>query len=697
MLERSKRGRDVAIECWRLDGGGRTAVLASFDGGCPALVHFGRALPEGEDLVSLSRMTMPNVAGGQLDPVVPLTLLPTAMDGWQGNPGIKLAGDPAPRLRLEAMQTGGDGLSLTARITGSAGVGIAVRLSPETGLLTVILTPDDAAAGWLAAAIPVPASLTRIIDHGGRWCGEFRRQETRFVTGRHVRESHEGRTGHAHFPGAVFATDACGETTGQCLGVTMAWSGGHRMVAEEIPDGRRQVQFGFADGTSVHPREIVVGWSDTGFSGLSQAMQAHVRNGLPKKVARPVHYNCWEAVYFRHSVDELKEIATIAAGLGAERFVLDDGWFKGRNDDTSSLGDWTVDPVKYPDGLHPLVDHINALGMEFGIWFEPEMVNADSDLCRARPDWVLGPVDQPSGRKQFVLDLTKPGVTAHLFDAISAILAAYPVTYIKWDHNRILTGGGPAQAEALYLLLDRLNAAFPQVEIETCSSGGGRIDYGILERTTRVWLSDSNDALERLRMQHEASRWLPAEVQGSHVGPRTCHTSGRQLTMAFRAWVAASRHMGMEMDPRELTDEEAGTLKSVIAWYKANRDFLFSAVHARIESHDPEVFAESFTARDKDRFILFKGQAGASAQIAARPLAVPGLDPDALYELRIAAPCPMARNLNQNDATGLASAAAVRLSGAALSAGALRLPNAFPETMMVVEGNRIDSRKGPRR
>jgi alpha-galactosidase len=333
------------------------------------------------------------------------------------------------------------------------------------------------------------------------------------------------------------------------------------MIAEEIPDGRRQLQFSVLDET-LHDRpvsqpEMIVAWSEKGMNGLSRAFHTVPRsyrsNRKPKSPARPVHYNCWEAVYFRHSIEDLKEIASRAAELGAERFVLDDGWFKGRNDDTTSLGDWTVDEEKYPQGLAPLVDHVQALGMRFGIWFEPEMVNFESDLYRTHPDWVLGPATQPSGRNQHVLDLSRPGVADYLFDAISGILSQYPVDYVKWDHNRVLTGGRPAQTYALYQLLARLNEAFPVVEIETCASGGGRIDYGILAHTTRVWLSDSNDANERLRMQHEASRWLPPEFQGSHVGPRHCHTSGRVLPMGFRAWVAAQRHMGFEMDPRELT------------------------------------------------------------------------------------------------------------------------------------------------
>ncbi|MEM1375836.1 MAG: alpha-galactosidase [Pseudomonadota bacterium] len=687
MHRRSKLGGDVNVKTWRLDGAERTAVLASFDSGCPALVYFGRGLPDNENLEFLSRISLPTVTGGQLDPVVPLTLLPSAMDGWQGNPGVKVAGVSAPKLTLDSSREGEN--SIRFAVGGNASIVIEVFLCSETELLKIAVVPNSNTLPWLAAAVPVPQNLHRIIDHSGRWCGEFQRQERRFTVGRHIRESHEGRSGHAHFPGVIFASDTCSESSGECLAVAMSWSGGHRMVVEEVQDGRRQVQFGFGDGQSKASREIWLGHSDAGLNGISQAMQAHVRaTGVLAKrdIRRPVHYNCWEAVYFRHSVEELKDIASKAAEIGAERFVLDDGWFKGRNDDTTSLGDWVVDGTKYPEGLARLVEHILSLGMEFGIWFEPEMINVDSDLYRANPDWVLGPVDQPSGRGQFVLDLSKPEVTDYLFDVISAILKRYPVTYIKWDHNRILTGGTPARTEALYSLFERLEAAFPNVEIESCASGGGRTDYGILKHTTRVWLSDSNDALERLRMQHEASLWLPPEVQGSHVGPRVCHTSGRELPMAFRAGVAAQRHMGFEMDPRELTEGEAETLTRYTDWYKEQRHFLFSATHHRLDSDDAEVFAEVFVSDEQTRFVLFVGRAGASKHSAPKPLQVSGLAPNAKYEIELFDSHAIPEVLNRNSGTAGTRHQPIELSGAALLSGAFRTPGTFPNTMLIYTG-----------
>ena len=431
-------------------------------------------------------------------------------------------------------------------------------------------------------------------------------------------------------------------------------------------------------------------YSDDGLNGCAIAFQRHLRDRIvtwPKPDApRPVHYNCWEAVYFDHNLPVLKDIAARAAALGAERFVLDDGWFGDRDDDTRALSDWEVDPRKYPDGLTPLIDHVHGLGMSFGIWFEPEMINEDSNVFRTHPDWALGGEDQILGRSQMALDMSNVAVRDFLFDRIGAVLTENEIDYIKWDHNRVLPMPDAAQTRGSYALLDRLRAAFPEVEIESCASGGGRIDFGILSRTQRVWLSDSNDALERLKIQHNAAIFLPGAVTGSHVGPRVCHTSGRVLDIRFRAWVAAQRHMGFEMDPRELTEEEARILTEVTAWWKQNRDWMYSADILRLDSPDPSVIAEEQLAEGGGRFVVFAGKADSSRQIAPRPLPLARLSPDALYRVEL---------VNRDDAPGLSRGTPqlkegpVTLSGRYLMSHGLTLPWSFPETMWVIEGVRL--------
>ncbi len=273
--------------------------------------------------------------------------------------------------------------------------------------------------------------------------------------------------------------------------------------------------------------------------------------------------------------------------------------------------------------------------MSFGVWFEPEMVNPQSDLYRAHPEWRLGPADQVTGRNQLVLDMSRCDVQDYLFGAISSVLADNLIDYINRDHNRLLPVVDAAQSGGAYALLYRLRAAHPMVEIESCALGGGRIDAGILARPDRVWLSDSRDALERLRMQHDATLFLPSAITRSHVGPRQCHTSWRILPMAFRAWVAAHRHMGFEMDRRELTEQEAEILRDVTNWYKANRAWMKAGSIARLDAAEFSVIAEMQISAQGDRFVVFVGQSETSAQILPRPLRLTGLDLAVRYRLTL--------------------------------------------------------------
>ena len=275
--------------------------------------------------------------------------------------------------------------------------------------------------------------------------------------------------------------------------------------------------------------------------------------------------NTWEAVYFDHRLDRLTALADTAAELGVERFVLDDGWFRHRRDDTAGLGDWYVDEDVWPHGLHPLIDHVRGRGMEFGLWVEPEMVNPDSDLARAHPDWVL---PGPPWRHQQALDITIPEAYAYILERLDALLSEYDIAFLKWDHNRDLVTPTHEQTLATYRLLDELRARHPGVEIESCSSGGARVDLGILARTDRVWASDTNDALERQNIQRWTQLLLPPELVGSHVGPPRAHTTGRTHDLSFRAATALFGHFGIEWDIASASDEERTELAEWIARYK---------------------------------------------------------------------------------------------------------------------------------
>lgn len=692
-------------QTWHLHDTRQSLVIAAHGPQMASIAYWGPRLPKGQNMDELCAARELDVTGGMIDENPALSLCPSSAHSFPGYPGLELRDTSGavllPNFGLDSVDHCENNLTLTYT---DADLGISYRatftIDPTTHMITAKARLDsaqDVILGWLAAPVfPAPQSSDYFHDFAGRWIGEFQMNTVPWSAGIRLRDNRTGRTGHEHFPGAYIPCRGATNTQGEVYGFHYGASCGHKMVAEELPDGRRHIQFGNASnieraaGKTFETGTLYACYSSTGLNGCAVAFQRHLRDRIVQNTQpsrpRPVHYNSWESVYFDHDLSVLKQIAQNAADLGAERFVLDDGWFGTRDDDTQSLGDWYVDPRKYPDGLAPLIEHVHGLGMTFGIWFEPEMVNENSDVYRNHPDWVLGGSEQIRGRQQLVLNMALPDVQDYVFDRIDDILRSAAIEYIKWDHNRVLPHPDIAQMHGTYALFDRLKAAHPKVEIESCSSGGGRIDFEILKRTQRVWLSDSNDAIERLKIQHNAALFLPASVTGSHVGPRVCHTSGRSINISFRAWVAAQRHMGFEMDPRELTEHEAQVLTQVTQWWKDNRDWMMRADILRLDSDDPAVLAEQQLSQSQGQFVVFAGRIAASDQIAPRPVRLTALDPDATYRITLA---------NADEAHHLSRGAqaiksrALELTGTFLMHTGLSLPWGFPETMWVIEGRKI--------
>jgi len=465
------------------------------------------------------------------------------------------------------------------------------------------------------------------------------------------------------------------------------------LLVGRLGDGRVQVQAGelllpggmvLAPGERYRTPVLHVARSGEGLNGLSDRFHAFIRSRILSdrlaKRPRPVHFNTWEAVYFRHDPDVLADLVQRAAAVGVERFVLDDGWFRGRDDDRTSLGDWTPDPGKYPDGLGPLIARVQAAGMAFGLWVEPEMANADSDLLRAHPDWILGEPgrDQPLGRGQYVLDLTRPEVFETILAQLDRLLADNAIDYLKWDMNRDLThpvSGGRAavhrQTRAVYALIDALKARHPAVEIESCASGGGRADYEILRRTDRIWTSDCNDPLERQAIQRGFGLFFPPEVMGAHVGPRRSHTTARETSMALRAWTALFGHFGIEADLREMTDRELETLRAVIAVYKQHRALLHGGRTLRLVHVDPGMTATMIA--NPGGALVSAAQTATPQTPTLAPLRLAGLDAAARYSVRLLNP-PRHPGRTMKSAPAALGGTAVPASGAALMATGLPLP-----------------------
>jgi alpha-galactosidase len=711
-----------AITAWRLDTPCQTLVLASSNEHTPCVIYWGAPLNGDEDCVMLAKSMARPRSGALADYTPELSICPEYGRGYHGISGIDahdMEGRPViTQFTIETVKASTNALIFTLRDESQGLKYVATFTANQTsGIIeaeTSLHSVRPMMVNFLSAPVmDVPPSTTHLIEYAGRWTQEFGERVVPISRGAHMRQSKRGRTGHDHFPAMLFPGINCSWNAGEMHAIHLGLSGSHKMLVERLSDGRIALIAGIGEpvalkaGGVIHSGKVYLGFSREGRNGLAHAFQTHVRNAIVKFSdivrPRPVHYNCWEAVYFRHDLEELKQLAAHAHANGAERFVLDDGWFGKRDDDTSSLGDWHIDKRKFPDGLKPLIDHVEALGMKFGIWFEPEMINPDSDLARARPDWIIAPDGRETltARNQLVLDFSNSAVTDYIFDQMDAILSNHSIDYIKWDMNRDLTlavdksGHGllRRQIEAVYVLMDRLTTKYPMLEIESCASGGARIDYGILQHTHRVWLSDSNDAHERWIMQNAALQFLPPEIIGSHVGPRHCHTSGRNLSMAFRATVAASAHMGFEMDMHELNADEQSELRRWTKFYKANRALLHTGRQYRLDTPTSETIANMTVSNDKKQFILFSGSIETHRDETIQPLRLAGLDPKTLYRLKLENPEQMADRATRHFTSPLVENGPLVLSGSALCKAGLVLPFCFPQTMWVVTAHAVAQRQ----
>ncbi|MBI1682196.1 alpha-galactosidase [Caulobacter hibisci] len=701
----------------RLDGR-TTSLIVDCRGDAPAVLHWGPKLSPDLDPAELVLLATHEAAPCSPIAPAPLALSPLLGHGFPGSPGLQAHRDGlgwATFTRIERVERispsvveivsidDHDALTLVHRLELDADQDVLVATTKVINTGDQALTIDACPAPTL----PLPPEATHLINLDGRWSGEFQMRRTPLGQGATVRENRRGRSSHDAFPGLIAECAPASEATGEVYGFHLGWSGNHRIHAETLSDARAFVQLGelfmpgemrLAPGAAYDSPKLYAAWSDAGLSGLSRAyhdlVRARPEHARLRAKPRPVHYNTWEAVYFDHDQDKLAQLVDAAAAIGAERFVLDDGWFNGRRDDTAGLGDWYVDAGVYPNGLKPLTDRVLAAGMEFGLWVEPEMVNPASDLFRAHPEWVLGcaPAPQLSFRNQLVLDFGRAEVREHLYARLDALLTEHPIAYLKWDMNRDIShpGGqdGSAGAHAhvlgLYAVLDRLRTAHPAVEIESCASGGGRADLGVLERTDRIWTSDSNDALDRLSIQKGASLFLPAELMGAHVGPTDCHITGRRVSMATRVSTALFGHFGIEANLLALTDDERAELAEGVALHKTLRELIHTGDLHRLDRPANE---SAFGIVSKDRgqavfsYTLVREQ---DAYFAGR-LRLTGLDADARYQVRLVWPKAFVTRSSLVDVLR----AGVALDGRNLMTVGLQLPRMHPQANFILRLERL--------
>jgi alpha-galactosidase len=639
-----------------------STLVVSHDEQVPRIVHWGARLPDGVDATSFAALTDLPTPHGSLDSWPPVSLLPERSRGWPSHGGVAAhrAGgvDWAPRFTRASSSLEGETFTWTGA-DAVAGVSVSLRLTlDEVGVLAIqaSLTNDGSTSLFVESLAPVvalPARAAEALTLTGRWSKEMQPQRHALGAGALVVDNRRGRTSHQSSPTLMVGTSAFGEQDGEVWAAHLAWSGNHHLRVESTDDGSRFVSLAellMPSEVRLEPGEtydaplVATAYSSHGLGGISDAFHAHVRErSVHPRSPRKVILNTWEAVYMRHDVAELQRLADVAASVGVERFVLDDGWFRGRDDDHTSLGDWYVDGRKYPHGLGELVDHVTGLGLEFGLWVEPEMVNPDSDLYRAHPDWALGIEGQEPvlGRHQLVLDLARPEVSAYLLERLDSLLTEHAIGYLKWDMNRDLVAaggatGGPsmhAQTVALYALLAELRRRHPDVEIESCASGGARIDLGIATHTDRFWTSDCNDALERQSIQRTFSYLLPPELMGAHVGPTWSHTTARTHTLPFRGATALFGHLGFEWDLASATDEDRAGVAGVIETHKRFRPLLHHGRTVRVEHPDPAAYAHGVVAHDGGEALFCYAQLTSSDQAVPLPVRLVGLDPARRYRV----------------------------------------------------------------
>jgi alpha-galactosidase len=660
----------------------------------------------------------PDDAAALLAAARPCPLLPQHGEGWFGRPGLSghrldtEAGRPAAghdwsplfapvrserdgRRAVTEAEDKAAGLRLVTEVEAMPGGAIRAR-----HILTNLGRQPYLVDG-LEVVFPLPGRVGEVLDFTGRQTAERIPQRHQIGDGLWLREGRRGHTGHdsatvlvAGVPGFTFGG-------GEVYGLHVAWSGNTVHRVERVPSGlglaggagetRERILPGattIGGGELLLPGEVVLAEGESyaspwvylaagrsGLDDLSAQFHGYLRSRpAHPRSPRPVNLNVWEAVYFRHDFGTLAALADAAAGLGVERFVLDDGWFRGRRSDRAGLGDWWVDEAVWPGGLYRLVEYVRGRGMQFGLWIEPEMVNPDSDLYRAHPDWILsaGHRVPPLQRYQLVLDLTRPEVAGYLLERISGLLSEYDISYVKWDCNRDIIdagsgirAGAPAahdQALAVYALLDELRARHPGVEWESCAAGG-RIDLGHAGAGA-AGLDLGHDrrpgpAVEPALDRPAGAAGVPgrARVRAVLAPDRALHADVAARCQALFG------HLGIEADITQLSDDDLAELAGWIELYKRHRVLIHSGRVVRVDTPDDTAWMHGVVAADRSAALVSYVQLDEPRNDQPAALRVPGLDPRRRYQVTDVTPGLRRPRRSGLDEPGIP---VVRVSGAAL-------------------------------
>ncbi len=504
-----------------------------------------------------------------------------------------------------------------------------------------------------SACFGIKNSDMDVVYYPGAWSRERDMARTHLEPSASIElSSVKGTSSHVINPFVLVADSKATETNGDVYSLSLIYSGNHSTHIERdefnnvrVMQGINPFQFGWElkKGEEFVTPQCVMGYSDCGMGKISRELSNLYINNLCRsswtKKERPILINNWEGTYFDFDEDKLVNIASMAKEAGVELFVLDDGWFGKRDDDRSSLGDWVVYEKKLPNGIRGLAEKINALGMEFGLWFEPEMVSPDSDLFRAHPDWAIQVKGRETaeGRNQYILDLSRKEVCDYVVNAICDVLGNANIKYVKWDMNRYMAdmpceGYNHKYTLGYYNIMSRITEAFPDVLFEGCSGGGGRFDAGVLAYMPQIWTSDNSDAVARLKCQHSTSMGYPVSSISAHVTAVPNHQTGRLTPLKTRADVAYAGAFGYELDFTDMSKEDFAVVKEQVSFYKNIRKFMQNGDFYRLSNIFDSNYATWETlSKDKSEAFVMCCRVMCISNFEEPKIKLLDLNPDADY------------------------------------------------------------------
>jgi alpha-galactosidase len=664
---------DAATKVFRIDSQASTYAFGINERNELQSIYWGAALAAADPLPTPAS----NEGFASFD--LSTSTTPQEYPGWGAGlfvePAVKATfpdGNRSLVLHYVSYQIGKDSLTVTLKdIERAVFVDLTYTLDPATGILgrSSVIRNETAKPLTVVEAASATWNVGRGDDYtlhylSGRWAGEWNLNTQAIHAGETVLESKRGATSHQNNPWfAIERGRQLDEEAGDVWFGALAWSGSWRIAVEQDPLQQVRVTGGynpFDFAYKLEPRQkletpvFYAGYTQHGMGEASRLLHrfelARILPQAPSPRPRPVLYNSWEATGFGVNAAGQEALAERAAKIGVERFVMDDGWFGQRKDDHAGLGDWYVNPQKFPDGLKPVIDKVHSLGMDFGLWVEPEMVNPDSDLYRKHPDWVLNFAGRPrtEGRNQLVLNLARKDVRDYIFGFLDDLLQHNEIAFLKWDYNRDWSEPGwpavaPDEQQAVYVeytrnlysILRELRAKYPKLEIESCSGGGGRVDLGILGLTDEVWPSDNTDPFDRLRIQDGFTYAYSPGVMMAWVTDSPNWANNRTTSLTYRFLSSMQGSLGVGADLTKWGTEDFATAASLIAAYKGIRETVQHGSLYRLLSPEngSEVSATESVSLDRKQAVLFAFLHSSQMGYPFPRVWLHGLDPKTSYKV----------------------------------------------------------------